>query len=271
MKSIRLFAVLCASVATLVGCTMGAHGASPVLGQLSESLTQGARPVLPSQLPAALSGLSIGSFNLSRGGIESLQASDETGLRSGIKHLFPHSTFHYAGKLTPTFLSTIQVVVIGVASVINQPITPLTKREQSALLKFIKNGHSAVIFTDNDLQFEAASTSILTPFGLHSTGVVTGDQPATFNPGPDPIESGPAGTASQLDTQYPGWFDVLGASQALATLSANGEPALTYFPAGAISSGSGAVVFFSDSSLMLDGVRTTNDQIAILNALSLTK
>jgi len=256
----------------VVGCSMEPHGVSPDAGLLSESMTQATRLVPPSQRPAALSALSIGSFNLSRGGIESLQASDETGLRSAIRHLFPRSTFHYAGKLTPTFLSSIQVVVIGVASVIDQPITPLTTREQSALLKFIKNGHTAVIFTDNDLQFETASTSVLKPFGLHSTGVVTGDQPATFNPtGPDPIKSGPAGTASQLDTQYPGWFDMLGASTALATLSANGQPALAYFPAGAISPGSGAIVFFSDSSLMLDGIRTTNDQIAILNALALTK
>ena len=57
-------------------------------------------------LPPAKKQLSIGSFDSARGGIESLQAADEKGLKAAIGSLY-HATFHYAPKLTTTFLSKV--------------------------------------------------------------------------------------------------------------------------------------------------------------------
>ena len=62
---------------------------------------------------------------------------------------------------------------------------------------------------------------------------------------------------------------MLGSSTDLANLTPNNEPALAYMPAKHLGSSSGPAIFFSDSSLMLDGTRTANDQTAILNALAL--
>ena len=257
MRSVRRFICLLFFTGLLAGCSWGSSARVPGLALRTAQA--------PAQQP--LTALSIGSFNIKRGGLESLASSDESGLRMAIKHLFPGSTFHYNGKLTSTFLSTVNVVVIGVADQISTPITPLTGSEQTALLRFVKSGHKAILFTDNDLEFQTSSNSMLAPFGLHCTGVITGSAAATFLSA-NPIQSGPAGMAQQLDTFYPGWFDVLGKSTDLANLP-NNEPGLAYFPAKGFSAGSGPAIFFADSSLMIDGTRTANDQIAILNALAL--
>lgn len=251
-------------MASLAGCS----GTS--VPNLAQPLS---RPLAPAaQSGPALSALTVGSFNLTRGGIESLANTDENGLRGAILRLFPGTRFRYAGTLTVAFLSTVKVVVIGVAAAPTTPIMALSSSEQTALVNFVKAGHTALILVDNDLQFQTASTSLLAPFGLSSTGVLDNDQKATFlSRATDPIRSGPAGTATGLDTSWPAWFNKLGTSVELAKLSANGMPALAYTAPGKFSAGSGAVVFFADSSLMVDGIRTSNDRIALLNALALTK
>ncbi len=264
MRMLRTLGLLGILLPAISGCSIGASAGSSS-GLFGRPADSGYAARAGSRIPNA--SLVIGSFNLKRGGIESLAANDETGLRKAIKHQYPGSTFHYSSRLTSTFLSTVHVLAIGVANQSSTPITPLTKSEQSALLGFVKSGHTLVMFTDNDLEFQASSNSMLAPFGLHSTGVISGESTATFL-GANPIQTGPAGTAQQLETFYPGWYDALGNSVDLANLS-NGEPALAYFAAGSISHGSGPVALFSDSSLMLDGQRTTNDQIAVLNALAL--
>jgi len=218
--------------------------------------------------------LSIGSFNLARGGLESLQygsPSMEKGLRHAILVTFPGTAFRFAPALTPAFLQSIKTLIIGVAAGGTTPITPLSSQEQANLINFVKGGGTAVLLADNDLQFQAASDSILNPFGLSSTGVVQGTTATFLNLATDPIRKGIAGTAKQIDTSWPAWFSSIGTSTEVAQLAANGMPAASYFAAGALGSGSGAVVFFSDSSIMVDGLRTSNDRIALLNALALSK
>lgn len=214
--------------------------------------------------------LTIGSFNPARGGIESLKASDVAGLHAAIKKTF-HPRFSYAGKLTAKFLGGVNVAMIGVASAVSTEIKPLSSKEQSALVAFAKHGGTVIIFADNS-DFQSADDSVLAPFGLASSGKLDGDQTATWvgNVSQNPLASGAAGTARQLDTYYPGWLSSLGSALDLADLPGSGEPAAAYFPAGALGSRSGPVVFFADSSLMLDGTRTKDDQIAILNAIALT-
>ncbi len=160
-------------------------------------------------------------------------------------------------------------MVIGVAYAITGPIKPLSSKEQAALLTFAKHGGAVIIFADNS-DFQDADNSVLAAFGLSATGKLEGDQTATWvNFSNNPIAKGPAGTSQQLDTYYPGWFNDLGSAQDIADLPGSGPAAAALLPAGALGAQSGPVVFFSDSSLMLDGTRTMNDQIAILNALAL--
>jgi len=212
--------------------------------------------------------LVIGSFNPARGGIESLKSSEVAGLRAAIKHMF-HPEFRYTAKVTKKFLGKVNVMVIGVAYSIAGEISPLSSKEQIALLSFAQHGGAVVVFADNS-DFQAADNSVLAPFGLSATGKLDGNQTATLvNFSNNPIAKGPAGSAQQLDTYYSGWFNGLGSAVDIADLPGSGQAAAALLPAGALGAQSGPVVFFSDSSLMLDGTRTKNDQIAILNALAL--
>ncbi|HEV3154284.1 MAG TPA: hypothetical protein VGZ02_10810 [Candidatus Baltobacteraceae bacterium] len=228
------------------------------------------RPGKVLQRYATLPKLSIGSYNPTRGGFESLRGSGETGLKKHLSLFFPGTTYHFTGFLSKTFFQSINVFLIGVAFSDTTPIKPLGATEQANLVNFAKGGGTVIIFADNT-DFQTADDSLLSPFGVSSTGKLTGSQTAAFVNTPNPIMNGPAGKAAQIDSYYPGWLSSLGSSTAVADLNANGEPVVSYLPAGALGSSSGAVVFFSDSSLMVDGIRTNNDRIAIFNALALTK
>jgi hypothetical protein len=222
---------------------------------------------LPQATRAA--GLDIGGFTVARGGAESLASTSETGLASAIAAAFPHSRIRYRSTLSRKFLETVSVVVIGVAQSSTGEITPLTAKEQAALLAFVKHGGTAILFCDNNLQFNPASNSLLAPFGLASDGNLSNAQTLAFTSGTnDPVETGPFGTAAQLDYSWTAWFTKLGPATALGTLG-NGQPGLAWLPKGALDAASGAVVFFADSSLMVDGVRTAEDKVAILNAIAL--
>ena len=55
-------------------------------------------------------------------------------------------------------------------------------------------------------------------------------------------------------------------------LTANNKSSLAFLPPGALGTGSGAVVFFSDSNCIeigSDGINSANDNILILNSLAL--
>jgi hypothetical protein len=56
----------------------------------------------------------------------------------------------------------------------------------------------------------------------------------------------------------------------LANLAGNAASEIAYLAADSLGTGSGAVVLFGDSSTLIDSLRTTNDQIALLNGLALT-
>ena len=227
--------------------------------------------ILAAPVSHALAGaLSIGSFNLTRGGVESLDNADAAMLRAAITQAFPGTKFHYVKALSAHSLAKIKVLVIGVALTTQQEITPLSTKEQAALLAFVKAGGTALLFCDNSTDFQNASTSFVAPFGLASTGELSGDQTANFlNLQNDPIQTGPFGTATQFDTGYPGWLPSVGNAIEVAALTANNEPEIAYFPAGSLGSGSGAAVFFGDSDALIDSLRTQNDQIVILNSLAL--
>ena len=58
----------------------------------------------------------------------------------------------------------------------------------------------------------------------------------------------------------------------IAVLTANNKLSLAYLPRGALGTGSGAVVFFSDSNCIeagTGGITSANDNILILNSLAL--
>jgi len=217
----------------------------------------------------ANAGLIIGGFDFTRGGFESIaDSSSMSDLRTAIQNQFPGTTFSSSDTLTASYLDTVEVLMLGVATGNFSAITPLTTAEQTALLDFVDAGGEAIIFTDNDSfdpnNADNANNSLVSPFGLSVGGDLTG-------PNNDGSQSGTYLSGGYtLQATYPGEFTGLGSSTELAYYNAAGQPpAVTYFPSGALAPGSGPAVFFSDSSLMLNGYMTADDQQDIFNALAL--
>ncbi len=220
---------------------------------------------------AEASSLAVGGFNAARGGGGSI--ATDTGLQSLILGQFPGSTFSSTATLTSSYLSTISDLIISVAAADNVAITPLSASEQTALVNFVDAGGTALLFTDNSTFDSTAPTvnnSFLSPFGLSAAGTLNGVNSSTIVNSSNPVVTGPAGTATGFDTNYPGWFSSLGSALEIAKLTANNEPDLAVLLPGALAPGSGAVVFFADgNNLGGGGASDSNDNILILNSLAL--
>ena len=221
---------------------------------------------------AQASSLAVGGFDSERGGVESIETN--IGLQNLITAQFPGTTFSSARKLTPRYLNTISHLIIGVGTSCCTG-TKLSLAEQQALVDFVAAGGTALLFGDNDTSSEIArqaNRSFMSPFGLSMTGTLSAEQPSTIVNSSNPVVTGPAGTATGFDTYYPGWFSRLGSATEIAVLTANNKSSLAFLPPGALGTGSGAVVFFSDSNCIeigSDGINSANDNILILNSLAL--
>jgi hypothetical protein len=218
------------------------------------------------------SSLAVGGFNSVRGGEESIETN--TSLQNLITAQFPGTTFSSASKLTPRYLSTINHLIVGVGTSCCSG-TKLSLAEQNALVDFVTAGGTALLFGDNSTSSaiaRKANRSFMSPFGLSMNGTLDADQPSTIVNSSNPVVTGPAGTATGFDTYYPGWFSNLGSATEIAVLTANNKPSLAYLPPGSLGTGSGAVVFFSDSNCIevgSGGITSVNDNILILNSLAL--
>lgn len=184
-------------------------------------------------------------------------------LRADIQAQIPNVTFTSSptDDLTPAYLNTVDAVVLGVASGDFSAIAPLTAAEQTALLSYAQSGGTVLIFADNSSfngNAPEANASLLSPFNLAVDGTLSGSQTASFLTG--------TGT---LDTYFPTDFTALDGSTELAKYDSDGSPAATWFPQGTLSSGSGPVFAFGDSSMMLNSYITANDAAAIVTALKL--
>jgi hypothetical protein len=231
-------------------------------------------------VPAAAFGqpvLRLGGWDSTRAGSQYnlVNGTSTTQVRSAIQTSFPGVQISGTGTLTSAYLSGIDVLLIEVGAGSFSYTTALSAPEQSALTTFVQSGKGVLIFTDNDAAAgqptsSTVNNSYLSPFGLHATGTVNnGSANATVtSPGTSPVTNGPFGTVPNFTTNFPGWFDNLGTATSLATLDANGQSALADLIGGGFGAGSGPVVFFSDSSILADGVITTNSQDLVLNAIS---
>ncbi len=210
--------------------------------------------------------LIVGGFDSARAGSFSL--TSDTSLEDEITGQFPDSTFTSTTTLTSSYLDTVNALIIVVATGCCSAITPLSASEQAALLGFVEDGGTALLFTDNSTfaaTAPAVNNSFLSPFGLSAEGTLDGPQSSTIVDDTNPVIDGPAGTATGFATDYPGWFSSLGPAQELAELTANGEPDLAVLMPGSLGPGSGAAVFFADGNY----IGQPSDDTLILNALAL--
>lgn len=214
----------------------------------------------------------VGSFTAARGGFESLAPGEDSSLANDIASAFPGTTFQFTNTLATSFLNSVNVVILGVATTDSTAITPLSASEQAALLNFVDSGGTALIFSDNstfDSDAPAANASLLSPFGVTTTGTVIANAPILNLTGP---LTGPFTPVTEFATNFAGYYTNTGGGTVLADLSGNpAEPAIDYFAPGSLSAGSGAVVLFSDSDAMVAGDSLTATNLNLmLNAFALT-
>jgi hypothetical protein len=228
--------------------------------------------VIPALLATAVApaqAFVIGGFDAARGGILSVEFGSLTGnFRAHVAATFPGTTYLSTGTLTDEFLSSIDVLVISAVKGDTTPITLLSAAEQTALVNFVIAGGSALILTDNDFQFEPASDSLVSPFGLDADGAIVGATSATVTAS-HPVTAGPFGTLTTIDyAVYPGWYPTLGPNAiALARLVPNNQVSLAVINRGTLAPGSGAVVFFADATID-DGNYTGSTVALVDNALA---
>ena len=229
---------------------------------------------------SAASAISIGTFDTARGGIGSLLSPEQTGVRTAITASFPGTTITGTPELTSSFFSTIDLVWVLSGRSGGDAISPLSALEQSALRTFVEGGGRALLFADNDIfagvASDPANESLVDPFGLDVAGTLSGVQVVSVTPpNTSPVTNGPFGLVSSYNTNFPGWFNNLGPdASSLATLNANGQPALAFIPPQTLSATSGGVVLFSDGNTAIDpagaGVFGNAERVLILNAIAAT-
>jgi hypothetical protein len=211
----------------------------------------------------------VGGFDAARGGFESLAPGEDSTLANDISSAYPGTTFNFTSTLTPTFLSGVQVVILGVATTDTSAVTPLSTSEQSALLNFVLGGGTALIFADNSTFASNAPTtnaSFLSPFGVTITGTLNGGQTAPIINPTGPLTS--PYPVSAFYGNYTGYFSNIGQGEVLANFGA-GEPSIDYFAPRVLGPHSGAVVLFADSDAMVAGDALTSTNLnLILNAFN---
>ena len=176
----------------------------------------------------------VGGFDASRGGFESLAPGQDSALATDISTAYPGTTFTFSNTLTSTFLSGVQVAILGVATTDASAVTPLSTSEQSALLNFVLAGGTALIFADNSTFASGApatNASFLSPFGVTITGTLSGTQTAPIINPTGPLTS--PYSVSSFVGNFTGYFSNIGQGQVLANFGA-GEPAIDYFAPGVL-------------------------------------
>ena len=213
-------------------------------------------------------GLVIGGWDSSRNSGAGINGPYLTQLTTDISAKFPTATITSTSTLTASYLSTVNILVIGDGVADTTATTALSGAEQTALYNFVLGGGSAIITVDNDTfqsGVSAINNSYISPFGLHVTGTINGYQLATATTSTGPIMNGPFGPVSTLQSAWPGYFDSLGSyATSLATLNTNSQPLIAEIAPGVLGSGSGGVLIASDS-ILNNGVFDQHDNAILFN------
>ncbi len=199
----------------------------------------------------------VGSFNVARGGFDSLDDPGQAAQRALILSLHPEVTFSSTSTLTSAYLSTVNTMIIGDGFDASHTIAALSPAEQSALFQYVSNGGNLAVFTENNnydlVNGNASRASLLNPFGLATTGWIVTDTASIVTP-THPIAVGPGGTLTHFDLHNTGWLTSLGPyAHTIAIELVTNMPVMAAIERGAISPTSGRAVFLTDSSVFDPG------------------
>jgi hypothetical protein len=204
----------------------------------------------------------VGTFDLARGGIGSFVPTPAIELYS------PGLTVTTTSELTPAYLATIDVLLIGGQFSDTTTVSPLSASEQSALFNFVSAGGNFGFLGEREGQGgptgDASRESFLDPFGIDTMGNSSATS-ATFTNPLHPVADGPFGTITQYGLNGSGWYDNLGPyAVALATEDDTNQPVLLVIESGIISPTSGRVLLGADSSTEVNAPLALANSVAYL-------
>lgn len=212
----------------------------------------------------------IGTFDATRGGQGSLTSAQTSTVRGAITSNISGVSFAESGTIDAAFLNSIDILMLSSITGSNSAISPLSAAEQLALQTWVNNGGKAILFADNNTfagaNSDPANESLLDPFGLDITGTASGTQAITTVNRANPIADGAFGAVNGTNFAWTGWFDNTAGTNVAATLNANNNPVIAYDQFG-----SGAAVFFADSSFIYNGFTSTTGNTLVLNSLDYVK
>jgi hypothetical protein len=211
--------------------------------------------------PLANADFVIGSWNLLRGGFDSLADSPDQAAQRALIHSYrPDITLTSTSVLTSGYLSTVDAFVLGGQRSSSDAVSPLSAAEQSALFNFVSDGGRLLVATWNGnfdgATGDASRASIYAPFGMATDGQVSGSSVVADSL--HPIVNGPYGHLTSFPLDRGGWYTNLGPYAQAVYLEPSGlNPMLATIEAGGISPTSGRAVFVADanafSSIALSG------------------
>jgi parallel beta-helix repeat protein len=246
----QAFTAIRLSVAlVLLMLTIQVKGIDNIPDHPSSGAARAQSRVLPSQ--AANGSLTIGGFDLSRGGLGSFPSGDYfIDARAAITETYPTISFSAFSTVTQQATANLDVLVLNSATDEHSAILPLSNQEQDALTNYVELGGCAIVILDND-SFHAsapqANESLIQPFGLEITGTLSGQLIALVSdPSISPITAGPYGTVSSFIQNQPGGLTNLGPYATGIATNRLGN-ALAVIERDLMVEGSGPVVFYSDN------------------------
>lgn len=231
--------------------------------------------LLPVQADRAHAATYFGGWDLSRGEIISWDNPDTQLVQDLLKSFYPDLLFVTTDVLTEGFLSGVDVMFFGSVSGDGIAIDPiLSSDEQQALLNFVLSGGSAFVGTEwsgpGEWCYEA-NQSLLSPFGLHSTGLtlyMPPDNVATSTDTSHPITDGPYGMITEIVMAGAGYYDALGPYAHTLAVDGLDRSVLAVIERDAMSPGSGPVIFMSDlNAIEEEFLLTTTNGLAMLNGV----
>ncbi len=215
--------------------------------------------------------LTIGGFDLTRGGFTSLRDADQLQhVRDSIQSAFPGAVFTATNTLTEEYLGAVDAILISSVYAGQQATTALSSQEQDALLSFVKSGGGALLATDIDCfdpNAPQVNNSFISPFGLHTKGMLKEWQFLTSTDANHFVTNGTFGTVSVARGWYAGYFDDLG-PYAVPLGEYDGFIGLAAIDPGVLSPTSGGVVFISDRGTVFGNVPECDNTTLLLNAVA---
>jgi len=210
----------------------------------------------------------IGAFSQERaGGGALINGWRMSAARASLAVAFPSVDLLGITDLAVASLGAVDALVLSTASEPVASSAPLSLQEQSALWRFVVNGGSVLLLTDNDSVTPIANAAILDLFDVTTAGTTLSDCGIVRD---HPIVSGPHGTVDSISQNFAGGFSKLGRyAVALATNTVG--VALAVIEAQVLGPDAGRVILSSDTNFLWDddaSGRFSENKVLFLNMIA---